>query len=98
MHNDVKCPYCDRLQDINHEDGYGYGEDELHEQECIYCSKYFVYETTILYSYKAKKADCLNGSEHNMKAVEHFPNIFPNWVRCIDCGHEERGAMDLRHF
>ena len=31
---DVDCPYCKAEQDINHDDGYGYEEDGMYEQEC----------------------------------------------------------------
>lgn len=98
MNKDVECPYCDNWQEINHDDGYGYEEDELYEQECNDCGKIFVYTTSITYYYEATKADCLNGGEHNLKPVEHSPKIFPNWLRCIDCGYEEKGTINLRPF
>ena len=31
---DVECPYCYADQEINHDDGYGFDEDQLYEQEC----------------------------------------------------------------
>jgi len=30
----VNCPYCGAEQEICHDDGYGYEEDVLHQQEC----------------------------------------------------------------
>jgi len=30
--SDVECPYCGADVEINHDDGYGYTEDCLHEQ------------------------------------------------------------------
>ena len=40
---DVECPYCGTGQEINHDDGYGYEEDDPHEQSCPHCDKTFVF-------------------------------------------------------
>jgi len=84
MTPDVKCPYCSEGQEINHNDGYGYKEDFPYDQQCSKCSKKFVYTTSIIYCYNAKKADCLNGSEHNYKFNLIFPR-FLSEMSCIDC-------------
>lgn len=84
---DVWCPYCDKGQEINHDDGYGYGEDGLYQQECINCEKTFVYTTYTTYSYEAMKADCLNGSEHDYKPTFTIPNAFTR-MRCSMCEAE----------
>ena len=34
MSKDVECPYCGAELEINHDDGYGYEEDGIYEQEC----------------------------------------------------------------
>ena len=47
--SDVKCPYCDKDQEINHDDGYGLDEGGEYEQECIYCEKTFKFTTQISY-------------------------------------------------
>ena len=91
MTEDVNCPYCGEGNEICHDDGYGYEEDKLHEQQCAECEKIFTYHTSIHFSYRAYKADCLNGSEHKYKKVNHLPQYWPNWVRCTECGHEVRG-------
>lgn len=91
---DVECPYCGKWQEINHDDGYGYEEDETFQQECDDCGKVFAYTTSVSYDHEASKADCLNGGKHNLKPVTHIPKIFPNWVRCSDCGYEEKGEID----
>lgn len=91
---DVECPYCGAEQDICHDDGYGYDEDRLHEQECGQCEKKFVYTTSISFHYEAEKADCLNGAEHDMKPVVHVPRYYPDWIRCKNCGFENRGKID----
>jgi len=55
MRDDVVCPYCGSGVEINHDDGYGYEEDKTFEQECGSCGKTFVYTTTIVFYYHAKK-------------------------------------------
>ena len=54
MNEDVRCPYCNKQQEIVHDDGYGYAEDILHEQHCGDCDNVFDYETTITFSYEAR--------------------------------------------
>ena len=89
--SDIQCPYCDADQEINHDDGYGYEEDKLHEQQCGKCDKYFTYSTMASFYYTPYKADCLNGAEHDLQPVIHHPKMFPDWVRCKCCGYEKRG-------
>lgn len=89
--SDVDCPYCGAGNDICHDDGFGYAEGVKHEMQCHECEKTFVFETSISFYYEASAADCLNGAEHNLVAVLNWPNVFPNWVRCKDCGYEKRG-------
>lgn len=81
---DVNCPYCDAEVEINHDDGYGYGEDEVFEQECGECEKHFVYTTSISFSYDAKQADCLNDGEHSWKPTATHPREFTK-MRCTVC-------------
>jgi len=100
MRSDVECPYCGKWQDINHNDGFGYEEDVLHEQECQFCDKTFVFLTVVTYSYEATKADCLNGSEHNFMPTTTIPKEFTK-MQCPDCGQtreltpEERNEMGI---
>lgn len=94
MHEDIKCPYCEHPQDIDHDGGsYGFEEDVAHEQECDQCEKTFVYTTSVSYYYDVRKADCLNGSAHTMEPVTHYPSHWPDWKRCADCAHEDKGAQ-----
>ena len=86
---DVECPYCGTEQDISHDDGQGYAEDEQHQQWCRNCEKYFVFTTSISFSYDASKADCLNGSPHNFKSTQTWPKEFTR-MRCEDCGEERK--------
>lgn len=90
---DINCPYCQEDLDIDHDDGKGYEEDKLHEQQCRACGKYFTYTTSISYYYEAQPADCLNGANHKLNPVIHYPRHYPDWVRCEDCDYENRGSF-----
>ena len=89
--SDISCPYCGENQEINHDDGYGYDEDEIHNQECGSCENTFAYTTSILFLYEAHKADCLNDGKHDWTPMKIYPEHWPNARRCLDCGLEERG-------
>lgn len=89
--SDVNCPYCGADQEINHDDGYGYEEDSIHQQECVECDKTFTYTTSISFSYDVNKADCLNGSPHEWKAIASHP-AYP-LERCQTCGESRRGEV-----
>lgn len=92
MSKDIDCPYCGHYQDINHDDGQGYTEDELHEMECENCEKLFVFTTSIIFHYEGHKADCLNGSEHKYESQHCYPKEFTKMV-CSDCG-DKRNPTD----
>jgi hypothetical protein len=84
---DLECPYCEHPQDIDRDDGNGSEEDHAYEMECKNCEKNFVFYTSIHYTYDAQKADCLNGSPHNLET-----KLYP-WlktVECKDCGYSRR--------
>jgi len=83
--DDVNCPYCNAGQEINHDNGYGYGEGEIYEQECSDCSKTFVYTTSISFYHDASKADCLNDGEHKFKATSPYLVEFTR-MKCVVCG------------
>ncbi len=88
MSKDTECPYCGSDVEINHDDGYGYSEDDQHQQECGACGKVFVYATSIHFSYSTSKAECLNGSEHQYEKTKTIPEEYAR-LRCADCGHEK---------
>lgn len=85
MRRDVQCPYCDEWQEINHDDGYGYKEDEYHQQQCCDCDKNFVYLTSISFYYESQKADCLNDADHKWKKQTCYPPEYAKMV-CDNCG------------
>ena len=91
----VNCPYCQARQNINHDDGHGYDENELHQQECYKCRKTFVFNTCISFDYNVFKADCLNGAEHVFEPTKTFPHFLKK-MRCKTCGEEHTPTPDER--
>jgi hypothetical protein len=85
MRYDVECPYCGEGEDINHDDGYGYGQDEKHQQECGSCGKTFVFTTCISYDYDVQTADCLNDADHQYKPTMTVPREYTE-MQCSMCG------------
>jgi hypothetical protein len=83
---DLTCPYCGHEQDVCHDDGHGYEEDVLHEEECRNCEKMYVFETGIHFTYEASAADCLNDGKHRYQATCTIPRKY-TMMRCIDCDH-----------
>jgi hypothetical protein len=90
---DIKCPYCNAEQDINHDDGYGYEEGVLHQQHCGHCNNIFVYETCISFDYEVNKADCLNGGEHTWQPTCSFPKEFSQ-MHCRMCDEVRQPTED----
>ncbi len=89
MNDDVECPYCSVGNEINHDDGYGYEEDQRYEQQCHACDKNFTFTTSISYYYEAEKADCLNGSEHRLKMSTTYPPMYSK-MNCEDCDYSRK--------
>jgi hypothetical protein len=87
MSDDINCPYCDCPQEICHEDGYGYEEDQRHEQCCTDCEKEFVFTTSISFHYEAHRAHCLNDGVHILKPSHTAPKWATKMV-CDDCDYE----------
>ena len=89
MSEDVECPYCGKWQEINHDDDYGYTEDETFEQECWNCDKVFAYTTSVHFYYEAEKAPCMNGGKHNFKQILGEPKEeYIGRYRCEYCAKE----------
>ena len=90
MIKDIECPYCGNWQEIKHDDGYGYSEDELYFQECGDCGKEFGYYTTISYYYEPKEIPCKNGGGHSYKQMFGAPKeYFVGRYRCEYCDEEK---------
>ena len=88
MYSDAECPYCGKEIEIDHDDGYGYEEDELYQQECSHCEKTFTYNTSISFSHDTQQAECLNGGEHDFKKTHTYPPEFAE-MRCNMCGERK---------
>lgn len=82
---DIKCPYCEKELDINHDDGFGYEEGVKHKMECTHCEKSFVFETSISFYYEPEKADCLNNDKHDYKITTTCPKELSQ-MECTKCG------------
>lgn len=96
MYYDIECPYCNRGQEINHDDGYGYAEDRTHQQQCNHCDKIFVYTTSISYYYEPYVAPCLNKeSDHDWKPIVVSPKRYTR-MRCGYCDEERQLTPEER--
>lgn len=83
------CPYCNADIEINHDDGYGYQEDEIYEQGCPDCGKTFCYTTYISYSHDLFEAPCKNGEPHKLEKIHGYPKEFFEYKRrCEYCNEE----------
>ena len=94
--SDLECPYCGVEHDIDHDDGFGYEEDERHEMECRHCEKTFVFTTYKNFTYTPSKADCLNGSDHDLKLSYTYPKWCTKMI-CKDCDYS-RKLTDKERF
>lgn len=96
MSDDVECPYCEKYQEINHDDGYGYSEDETFEQECSDCGKSFVFTTFVSFNYNSEKAPCLNGGSHNYRPSSTWPKFYTRM--CCSYCDEYRSLTEIEWF
>jgi len=81
---DVQCPYCHHDQEVCHDDGEAYTEDEKHQMECYECEKSFVFYTCISFDYDPIKADCLNDGNHTYKPTHTHP-VELTKMSCTQC-------------
>ncbi len=95
---DTNCPYCNKEIEINHDDGYGYEDGEVFQQECSYCYKNFTYTTSTHFYYSPEKAPCLNGEPHSWKDIIGYPAGFQkNRHHCKNCDEIELKDSSLRY-
>lgn len=85
----ISCPYCEKIQEVCHDDGFGYDEDVRHEMRCVSCEKKFVFQTTISITYEEFKADCLNGSSHRLQYTFTRPIEYTRMM-CQDCSYSRK--------
>ena len=82
--SDLQCPYCEADNEVCHDDGQGYAEDETHEMQCSSCDKYFVFTTCISFDYTPEKADCLNDGKHDYQPTTTYPREYTR-LSCSMC-------------
>lgn len=87
--SDFECPYCGDPQEVCHDDGAGYSEEQAHEHYCTNCEKGFVFYTYISLSYEAKAAPCLNGEPHDFQPTKTWPKNATR-MRCACCEAERQ--------
>ena len=81
--SDVKCPHCKEEQEINHDDGYGYEEDETHSQDCVSCGKMFGFSTSVSYDYEVYCVEV--GHELELNEFDKSGSL----LECKNCDHYE---------
>jgi len=87
--SDVECPYCGEGVNINHDDGAGYAEGETHHEWCKHCDRTFSFTTSIIYSYDALPAPCIDD--------ENVPHEYDKWGWC-NCGEKDPNyKRELKH-
>jgi len=79
--DDLNCPYCNKAMDTLDDQS---DPGRLHERQCPYCGKHFVFEIEYAPIYTSRKADCLNGAEHDFVMTRTFPPEFAR-AECMTC-------------
>jgi len=62
--NDIACPYCDHVFQIDTCE-HDLQDESEGEETCPECRKNFAFTASIHWYFASRKADCLNGSPHN---------------------------------
>lgn len=88
MYDTEECPYCEQQIKIDHDDGHGYEEGTIYQQECSKCGKTFVYTVEISFDHYLEKADCLNGGVHDYQETKTYPRVCAR-MQCTICGDEQ---------
>ena len=91
--SEVTCPYCGKDEYVEGECHPDHDDDPV-EWECGHCEKGYMLKLDTTYDLTGTKAPCLNGAPHDMQPVHSFPKYWPEWVRCKNCDHEVKGAID----
>lgn len=93
--SEIECPYCQAELKVNHNDGFGYAQDETHQMECKECKKNFVFTTHISFHYSPEKAGCLNGEQHDYQLTHTAPKC-ASTMRCTMCDDEREPTQEER--
>ena len=83
--SNIECPYCYADNDVCHDDDEGFQEGVKHEMQCSTCNHNFTFETAVTVNYYPEKADCLNGSPHDLYTSRTYGDT--QWLRCKNCEH-----------
>lgn len=82
----IECPYCGSELD-DPEDCHE--TNKTYQHQCEHCEKYFVFILDYTVNYYPDKADCLNGSGHDLQRIHGWPRIFfAGKRRCSMCDEE----------
>ena len=82
--DNVECPYCGETQEINHDDGAHYDENESETMECSDCDKTFMVSVWISRTFEGVKVDCLNDGKHIWRPTNTIPRYFTR-MKCETC-------------
>lgn len=80
----IQCPYCG----YNNEHNFEQSEDGCaHETQCESCEKNFIFFVEWLPCFSTRKADCLNGGEHDWRNLldEHSSRYYLFRRGCRQC-------------
>ena len=77
------CPYCGKTMDDPDE---CYEPDVSYEHECPHCENNFILTVDYIRIYSEKRADCLNGEEHEYQPIITYPREYTK-MRCLHCDH-----------
>jgi len=80
-----QCPYCEETMNDPEE---CYEQGITYELECPHCEKNFVFTVDYIRTYDERKADCLNGGEHNYQKTNTYPPEYAK-LRCTMCDDEK---------
>jgi len=94
--NKIECPYCSTEKIIENEVRYC-AENIAHEITCDHCGKNFVFITETVFNFHPRKADCLNGSPHQLTDWATMWVISNNKTiqsrRCRDCYYRQQRTL-----
>lgn len=83
----IECPYCESEFEAPEGD---HDTCASYDEECPDCGKKFVFEVEYEKNFYPRKADCLNGGEHDWRQTHGAPaNYFAGRFRCANCSAEK---------
>ena len=91
--SDLECPYCESEVQVPED---CHDQSDTYETECPSCNKYFQFTVEYWPTYSSKKADCLNGAEHDYHRSTRIPHIIRGQVswRCTMCDDQQQREAD----